>query len=131
MAVSRTVVLGANGFIARGLMQLQPCRAIGSCEIDLIDPSAVQKLRAILKPDDALVVCSALTPEHGRDRATFLKNVRMADHVVAALEESPCAHIVYISSDSAMSPAGDFYALAHFVREQILQAACGAANIPL
>jgi nucleoside-diphosphate-sugar epimerase len=135
MAVSRTVVLGSNGFIARGLIQLleaqsHPCRPVGSAEVDLSDPTAVLKLRAILQPGDAVVVCSALTPEHGRDRAAFQKNVRMADHVAGALEGSPAAHVVYLSSDSVTNPSGDFYALAHLVREQILQAAC-ANRIPL
>jgi nucleoside-diphosphate-sugar epimerase len=135
MDVPRIVVLGAHGFLARGLIQLleaenRPFRAIASTEVDLTEPTCIPKLRTIFQPGDAVVFCSGLTPEHGRDRATFLKNVRMADHFAAALENAPCSHVVYISSDAVMNPDGDFYALAHVVREQILQSACGP-SIPL
>jgi len=135
MAASRIVVLGATGFIARALAvffeaQGQPFRAIGSREVDLADASAAGRLQAILRPADVLVVCSALTPEKGRDRATFLKNVRMIDSVCAALAAAPCAQVVYISSDSVSVDSTDLYALAHLVRENLLQAACGEA-IPL
>jgi nucleoside-diphosphate-sugar epimerase len=148
MAASRIVVLGATGFVANGLLRLleadgQPGRAVGSCEVDLTDPGAISKLRAILTPADSLVVCSALTPEKGRDRATFLKNVRMVDHVCTVLSSTPCAHVVYISSDSVYGSCagdvneqsccetGDLYGLAHIVREKMLQGACAAAAIPL
>lgn len=129
MAAPRIVVLGANGFIARAVIRLleaeaRPCRPVASSEVDLTDPASVAQLRAILQPGDAIVFCSGLTPEHGRDRAAFFKNVRMADHVAAALETSSCSQVVYISSDTVTNPDGDFYALAHVVREQILQAAC-------
>jgi nucleoside-diphosphate-sugar epimerase len=39
--------------------------------------------------------------------------------------------VVYLSSDSITCPAGDFYALAHLVREHIMQTVCVAAAIPL
>jgi nucleoside-diphosphate-sugar epimerase len=148
MPSPRVVVLGATGFVAGSLIRLleaegQPCRPVGSREADLTDPASVKTLGAILKPEDALVFCSALTPEKGRDRAAFLKNVRMADHVCAALSAAPCAHVVYISSDSVYgSCAGavdeqsgcetnDLYGLAHIVREKLMLAACAAGSIPL
>ena len=148
MPSARVVVLGATGFVAGGLIRLleaegQPCRSVGSREADLTDPSSVKILSAILKPEDALVFCSALTPEKGRDRASFLKNVRMADYVCAALAIAPCAHVVYISSDSVYGAraesvdeqsaceTNDFYGLAHIVREKLLLAACTAASVPL
>ncbi len=137
----RVVVLGAKGFVAGALVRLleaesQPCLPIGSSEIDLTLPSAVSKLAGIFQPTDAVVMCSALTPEWGRDRATFLKNVAMADHLCAALARSPCAHVVYISSDAVYRPSddpltensccetGDLYGLAHLVREKMLAATC-------
>jgi nucleoside-diphosphate-sugar epimerase len=148
MAISRIVVLGAGGFVARELIRCfesdgQACRPIGSREIDLTDDGAATALAAILKPDDALIVCSALTPEWGRDRATFLKNVRMIDHVCAALALALCAHVAYISSDAVYAARSetlneqssceteDLYGLAHLVREKLLREACTAAAIPL
>jgi nucleoside-diphosphate-sugar epimerase len=136
MPVSRTVVLGADGFLARGFMQLldgerRPYRPIALGEVDLTQPTAVAKLRAIFIPGDTVVFFSALTPEKGRDRAAFFKNLRMADHFASALETASCAHVVSISSDSVHNVAGNFYALAHMVREEILQSACVGAGISL
>ena len=148
MGAPRIVILGARGFVAHGLIQLLEAeghsfRAVGSSEADLTDPASVPILRAILKPDDALVVCSALTPERGRDRATFLRNVGMIDHLCTVLAATPCAHVVYISSDSVYGShseditektrceTSDLYGLAHIVREKLLRAACEAASIPL
>jgi dTDP-4-dehydrorhamnose reductase len=67
----------------------------------------------------------------------------MVDHVCTVISSTPCAHVVYISSDSVYGcraedvdeqsycEADDLYGLAHIVREKMLQGACGAANIPL
>jgi len=136
MAASRIVILGADGFLARGFMQLldaerRPYRPIGVAEVDLTQTASVAKLRVIFEPGDAVVFLAALTPEHGRDRAAFFKNIRMADHFAAALEATPVAHVVSISSDAVHYAADDFYALAHLVREQIMHTACAAAKVPL
>jgi UDP-glucose 4-epimerase len=148
MGTPRTVILGATGFVAGGLVRLleaegEPCRPVGSREIDLTAASATGQLAAILKPQDAVVVCAALTPEKGRDRATFLKNVGMVDHLATALAAAPCAHIVYISSDSVYGSrqesvdenscceTGDLYGLGHIVREKLLLEACAGLNIPV
>jgi nucleoside-diphosphate-sugar epimerase len=143
MALPRVVVLGATGFVAGALIRsfqgaAQACRAIGAREVDLTLPGSVAQLAAILQPTDSLVMCAALTPRKGRDRATFLKNIAMADHVCAALAESPCAHVVYISSDAVYADANqideqsccetaDLYGLAHVVREKMLAAVCHPA----
>jgi UDP-glucose 4-epimerase len=145
---SRVVVLGARGFVGARLIRRFEregiaCRPVGSAEVDLTARSALAKLAEILQPGDAVVVTSALTPEHGRDRATFLKNVAMIDHLCAALAARSCLHIVYVSSDSVYDSrftpideqtpceSTDLYALAHIVREKLLAEACQHANIPL
>ncbi len=147
------MVLGATGFIARRLLQLLrssgiPCRAIGSAEVDLIGRDAAQKLRQILQPSDSIVILSALTPEKGRDRATFLNNVAMIDNVCTVVVDAPCAYIVYISSDSVYDrshpeidhaeideesccESNDMYALSHIVREKLLVDACQTAKVDL
>ena len=147
MLAPRVVILGATGFVAGALTRLleaeaRPCRPVPAREVDLTAASAVSVLSAILKPSDAVVVCSALTPEHGRDRAAFLKNVAMIDHLCAALAAGPVAHVVYISSDAvyaghdeiiteeAYCETADLYGLAHIVREKMLQAACTSLAIP-
>jgi UDP-glucose 4-epimerase len=151
MPSRRVVILGAKGFVAGSLIrtlnaQGKPCLPLGSGEVDLTEPTAAPRLAAIFKPDDAVVVCSALTPEKGRDRATFLKNVRMVDHLCAALGEARCAQVVYISSDSVYSARAscgasinedsccetdDLYGLSHIVREKMLHATCASLGIRL
>jgi UDP-glucose 4-epimerase len=144
----RVVILGANGFVARRLaawlVERQiSCRPIGSTEVDLVRPSATAALRHMIEPDDAIVFTSCLTPEKGRDRATFLKNIAMADHLCGLIAEECCAHVVYISSDSVYGPrhteideeccceSSDMYALSHIVREKLLLEASGSAGVPL
>jgi nucleoside-diphosphate-sugar epimerase len=120
-----------------------PCRPIGSREVDLVQPSAPAALRGILRPGDAIVFTSALTPERGRDQAAFLKNVVMVHHLCTVLSEAPCAHVVYISSDSVYAPesgdineqccceSADMYALSHIVREKLLAQTCLDGSIRL
>jgi nucleoside-diphosphate-sugar epimerase len=145
---SRVIVLGARGFVATRLIRLLgsegiACRPVGSSEVDLTAPAAAARLAGILRPGDSLVVTSALTPEHGRDRSTFLKNVAMVDNLCTGLALSPCAHVVYLSSDSVYDSrsapineetpceSNDLYALAHIVREKLLAEACQKAGLPL
>jgi nucleoside-diphosphate-sugar epimerase len=111
--------------------------------VDLVQPSATASLKRIIEPQDAIVITSALTPERGRDRATFLKNVAMVDHVCSLLTAAPCSQVVYVSSDSVYAShdgslteecfceSSDLYALSHIVREKLLAEACVAADIPL
>jgi nucleoside-diphosphate-sugar epimerase len=148
VTLSRVVVLGAKGFVASRLIRLLgrhglPCRPVGSAEVDLSEPSAAEKLRRIIQPDDAMVVAAGLTPERGRDRATFRKNVAMIDSVCGAVETAPCAHVIYISSgsvydsrcedidESSRCETDDPYGLAHIVREKLLAQACRGAKVGL
>ena len=138
---SRAVVFGARGFIAGRLIQALrdadiPCRSVGADEVDLTEFSAREKLRAILCEEDSVIMCSALTPEKGRDRSTFMKNVRMVENFCAVLEGLRCAHVIYISSDSVYDrrlelvdeqsscESDDLYALSHIVREKLLRDVC-------
>ncbi len=146
---SRVVVLGASGFVAQELIHLlrddgTPCRPVGSVEVDLVDCSAAEKLKKLIQATDSVVVLSALTPDKGRDRATFFKNTAMIDHVCHVVSNLRCRHVVYISSDSVYaSPPGreideasccesnDMYALSHIVREKLLLDACRSADVAL
>jgi len=144
----RVLILGASGFVARDLArhlaeEKIEHRAIASSEIDFLQPQSVTQLQSALRPGDALVLTSGITPDKGRDVATLMKNLTMAQHVAAALETAPCAHLVYISSDAvydwrenliretSVRQPGELYGLTHVVREQILTFAAGKAKIPL
>ncbi len=146
-APGRVVILGAGGFVARALATRLtasgiPVVAVPSRQIDLAAAEAGPALAALLQAGDAVVMTSALTPDKGRDAATLMKNLRMAESVAAALAARPCAQLVYLSSDAvydwrhplvaettAPSPT-DLYSTMHLAREQLLGAATVAAKVP-
>lgn len=144
---ARVLLIGKSGFLARHLIaELQrsgiPCLAVGRPEVDLADPTSVGALTARLQPTDTAVVLAALTPDKGRDVRTLTTNLRMAEHLCAAFEQQPCAHVIYISSDavydgrsipidegSSREPL-DLYALMHTAREMMLQSVLAARTMP-
>lgn len=142
---ARVAVLGARGFIGGALMERLaarriPALGISSADVDLAASSAPEKLAALLQPTDAVVMLSALTPDRGRDTAALIKNLTMMQHVCAALERKPCAHLVYFSSDAVYSFASglvseetptspqDLYGAMHCTRELMAKS---LARIPL
>ena len=144
---ARAVILGARGFISIALAQALErgriaCRPVGSHEVNLLDSSAVEKLGLILKPDDVMIVAAALTPDKGRDVATLMKNLRMAEQLCAVLARSGCAHVIYVSSDAVYDARSslineqssceplDLYSLMHIARERMLAHACQVSKIP-
>jgi nucleoside-diphosphate-sugar epimerase len=144
---SRVVILGASGFLASKLAAALaeaaiPCRTIGSSEVDLSDAASIGPLQNILKPADAVVMTSALTPDKGRDTKTLMTNLRMAENLSSVPGLTKCAQLVYVSSDavydwrssliseqSSCEPT-DLYAVMHTAREKILGAAGAAAKVP-
>src|SRR5947208_1872702 len=100
---NRVIVLGGSGFLGRHLVaRLQqhgvPVHSLSSKDLDLISPDSAQQLARIIQADDTVVFASCLTPDKGKDIGTTMKNLAMAEHVAAAIERSPCRHLIYISS---------------------------------
>jgi nucleoside-diphosphate-sugar epimerase len=143
VAPNRVVVLGARGFVGRALVERLRAdgvavAAIGSDRIDLAAPDAGAKLSGELRPGDTVVFLSALTPDKGRGVEPFLANVRMGAAVCAALERSPPAHVVYVSSDavypfrsalineSSCAEPVDLYGAMHLAREIMVRQATKA-----
>jgi UDP-glucose 4-epimerase len=143
----RVVILGASGFVARDLArhlseEKITYRAIASSEIDLVQAQSVAQLQAAIREGDALVVTSGLTPDKGKDVGTLMKNLTMVQHLAAALEATPCGHLVYVSSDavydwrdslireSSVRQSTDLYSLMHIAREQILRFASSKTKTP-
>lgn len=141
------MILGARGFVPRALrisLETQgiPILALGSADLDLAAPSSASQLASHLNVHDALVMTAALTPEKGRDPATLITNLRMAENVAAALVKRPCAHLVYFSSDAIYGPGvseigevtptapNDLYGVMHLSRELILAQAAGTVGMP-
>lgn len=142
----RLVVLGTRGVIGRPLCQLcgaerVPLLPLSSAELDLLAADAAERLAGELRAGDSLVFLSALTPDKGRDIATLMKNLRMAEAVCGALARRPVAQIIYMSSDavypfgqapvSEATPAdpSDLYGVMHKAREVMVAGA--AKDVPL
>jgi UDP-glucose 4-epimerase len=144
---NRVVVLGARGFISRHLQDWcvqtkVPVLAVHSKIVDLSRNESSTKLAKLLHHDDAVVMTSALTPDKGRDRDSFMNNLHMAETVCLALAKTPCSYFVYLSSDavydadkipldedSTREPI-DLYALSHTAREMMLCQEMEKARIP-
>lgn len=144
----RVLILGGKGFISTELRCLLAeagiaTVSVGSQEVNLLAADAQARLAAFIQPDDAVVMTSALTPDKGRDVATFMKNLTMVQHVTQALAEAKCAHFVYLSSDAVFSDnhslvneqtpmtGAGLYGLMHVARELMLQTALAPLKIPL
>jgi len=134
---SRVVVIGAGGFVGQAVVAAlkakgTPCLALGSKDIDLTAPGADEQLVKRLQADDAVVMVSALTPDRGRDIATFMKNLRMMQALCDAIGKQPVAHVVNIGSDAVYPDAASlvdettptapngFHGMMHLARELML-----------
>lgn len=142
------LILGARGFLSTHLQawcrrNRIDCLALSSKDADLTRPEGGRRLAEALRPTDAVVMTASQEPHKGRDYRALMANVRMAETVVAALEEARCAHFVYLSSeavydanqipldeDSSREPT-DFYALAHTTREMVLSGELARRDIPV
>ncbi len=139
---NRVVILGSRGFVGGAIMRkLSGAQLLGLSrqELDLLVDKAGERLSSLLRPDDALVIVSAIAP--CKTYGNMLDNIRMMATVCDALTRRPVAHLVYISSDAVYadlpvpltetSPAapGSLHGAMHLAREQMLIAAAG--SVPL
>jgi nucleoside-diphosphate-sugar epimerase len=116
---------------------------VSSAQLDLCSPGAAALLAQILRPTDAVVVASALTPDKGKDAGTLMKNVTMGQRLNECFSRSSCTQVVYLSSDAVYadevtpvretSPASPttFHGLMHLVRERMLIQALAPSHTPL
>jgi nucleoside-diphosphate-sugar epimerase len=146
---ARIIILGAGGFLSPVVAHQCadaniPVHAISSRQIDLTADGSPDKLAAEMQKDDAVVMTAALTPDKGRDIATLMRNLRMAESVCVAISRTAPAHFLYISSDavydarfssllneeSTCDPV-DLYSLMHTAREKMLGETCRRTGVPL
>lgn len=136
-APTRAVIIGA-GFVGAAIARQSaaagiPILALKRNDIDLLAADATDKLKALLKPHDAVVFVSAIAP--AKNSAQLMANLRMAEAVSSALTDAKPAHVLYISSDavyaddanpvnerSAIAPS-TMHGMMHAARELILKSA--------
>ena len=135
-------LLGGNGFVGKELQEVlsggDSFKSYSSSDCNLLEQGQVQKLCTDdLQDGDSVVFLSCLTPRKGKDLATLMKNLRMAENFLHCLSSSgkKLSHVIYISSDAVYPDGegvitegdypkvGDLYALMHFTREQFFEKA--------
>jgi nucleoside-diphosphate-sugar epimerase len=134
---ARVVVLGGRGFIGGELQRALSHASISTLspsrlELDLTAADAGDRLAAMLRTSDSLVLLAAVTPDKGRGLAPFVANIAIGAAVGRALEKVTPAHVVYFSSDAVypmdagqISEAScaqppDLYGMMHLARETML-----------
>ncbi|MEI8173110.1 MAG: NAD-dependent epimerase/dehydratase family protein [Deltaproteobacteria bacterium] len=139
----RVVVMGAGGFIGASLIKLLSKKnvsheALTSSNLNLLDAEASKKLTEAIQPEDALVLISAIAP--CKDNQILLKNIAMMASVCAAIDKTPPAHVIYISSDAvyaddtkpltenSCAEPSSLHGIMHLAREVMLKQVC---NMPL
>jgi nucleoside-diphosphate-sugar epimerase len=135
----RVVVMGAGGFIGASLIKLLSKNnvshvALTSSNLNLLDAEASNDLADILKPEDTLVVISAIAP--CKDNQMLLKNIAMMASVCAAIKKTPPEHVIYISSDAvyaddtkplvehSCAEPSSLHGIMHLAREVMLKQEC-------
>ena len=142
VAPFRLVILGASGFVGKVLAteaqrQSIPILALGSAQVDLTQPQSVTKLAELLRPSDTVVFAAAIDNGSRSTSDDVVRNILMARHVAQALQQTPVAHLIYLSSESIYgnragriseaTPAvpTSLYGAMHQTREVILAAEAG------
>jgi UDP-glucose 4-epimerase len=100
---ARVVIVGAGGFVGGAIasrLAQDGAAVLGLTrnEVDLLQPDAGKKLGTALRADDCIVFVSAIAP--ARNAESLMKNLVMAEQVIAALKARSVAHVVYVSSDA-------------------------------
>ncbi len=145
-APSRVVILGAGGFVGgQAAARLEaddiPVLRLSRGEVDLLMDGAAEKLAGLLKPEDCLVVVSAMAP--CKNAAMLADNIAMMSAVCTALEQSPVAHVIYISSDAVYSDSDgplsedsvtapdNLHGIMHAARELMVESVVGGTPLAI
>ncbi|MEZ4305359.1 MAG: NAD(P)-dependent oxidoreductase [Nitrospirales bacterium] len=130
------MILGASGVIGKAVTRLLSDRGVpqlclSSTDINLVTPSASQRLCQLLRSTDSMVVLASLPLRHGRGLNMMVANVEIGLTIASAIAKTPIAHVVYVSSDavyprriedideSTSIESSDPYAAMHILRERM------------
>lgn len=103
MAPARVVVIGSAGFVGGAIVRRLSRESIVTVpvsrkEVDLLAADAVARLKALLKPGDAVVAVAAIAP--CKTTEMLVQNMQMTAAMVAALRGAEPSHVINISSDA-------------------------------
>lgn len=141
---SRVVVIGSEGFVGSAILKNLFNRGINTLglarkDVDLLTASAGAEISKMLRPDDYVVMASAIAPV--KNSKMLCDNITMVDALTDAIIRQPVAHILNISSDaiysdtkgllseSSCASPSSLHGIMHLCRELMLGDAC--VNIPL
>ena len=98
--------MGAGGFIGKTIAghlaaASIPVLALTRNDVDLLSAGAADRLASQLQAEDVFIAASALAP--CKNPTMLRDNMVMAEAMIAALNKSPVAHVVNISSDAVYS----------------------------
>jgi len=100
---TRTVVIGAGGFVGGAIVarlqdQNANVLAVSRQDVDLLASNAAETLKALLRPDDAVVAAAARAP--CKDMAMLIDNMVMTKAMLDAVTKVAVSHVINISSDA-------------------------------
>ena len=134
----KILVCGKKGFVANKLIKFLKKKqskfiAFSSKDVNLLSQSSSKKLKKIKKNKYIIVFLSTLTPDKGKDKKTFKKNILMMNNFFKNFPKRYIGHFVYVSSDAVYSMNDkyiydktrpnpqDLYGSMHLKRERIVK----------
>lgn len=143
---SRVVVLGSHGFVGSHIMnqlKQEGINALGLSrnEVDLLSSDASSVLLNYLKPEDVLVIVSAIAP--CKNNAQLIDNLKMIQAAATAIEKVALSQVIYISSDAvyaddvslatetAKQQPSSLHGMMHSVRELMLKTTVGKTPLAI
>lgn len=131
-APARTVIVGAGGFVGQHIASALAGKGakvvgLGRSVVDLLAPGAGQRLAALLRPGDAVVLVSAIAPV--KNAAMLRDNITMIEAMAEAVAAVPPAYLLNIGSDAVFADSdapltetscrapGSLHGIMHLTRE--------------
>lgn len=104
----RLIVTGATGFIGSTVVDRASAEGwsvipLGSSNLDLLDVSAPEQLRALVRDGDTIVHCAAIAPT--KTVADLCANLQMTQHLVDGLADVELRQLLVVSSDAVYGSA--------------------------